>query len=134
MTTLTPDAQLFQVGSFALSAGMKSWWKLDCDALSQQDWGAIMSLACRLVGAFGSVEGVPRGGLKLADMLRYDREAGYPLLIVDDVLTTGASMERQRAGREAKGFVLFARGPCLPWVKALFTVHSDLQIARGVLP
>ncbi|KKL20362.1 hypothetical protein LCGC14_2456230, partial [marine sediment metagenome] len=48
------------------------------------------------------------------------------LLIVDDVLTTGASMEKQRAGRtNTIGAVIFARGDCPAWVKPLFAMEAQ---------
>jgi len=68
---------------------------------------------------FGAVEGVPSGGLRFAEALRQYQSAG-PLLIADDVLTTGASMELHRAGRDALGVVIFARGPCPAWVAPKF--------------
>jgi hypothetical protein len=48
----------------------------------------------------------------------------WPHLIVDDVLTTGASMEAARAklwpGSLPLGVVIFARGPCPDWVWPIF--------------
>lgn len=52
---------------------------------------------------------------------------GEGLLIVDDVLTTGRSMEKQRSKREAKGIVLFARGPCPLWVEAVWMLLRWLR-------
>ena len=37
-------------------------------------------------------------------------------------MTTGNSLEQQRNGREAIGYVIFARGPLPAWAKALFTL------------
>ena len=44
------------------------------------------------------------------------------MLIVDDVLTTGASMEHERARCSGRtiGVVLFARGPCPEWIHPVF--------------
>jgi hypothetical protein len=71
---------------------------------------------------------VPPGGLRLAETLRPFAFDG-PHLIVDDVLTTGRSMERHldelkkaRAdpGPRYVGAVIFASGQCPFWVDALF--------------
>lgn len=115
---------LFQLGNFTLHSGKTSRWKICCEALSPSDWEAlaVMTVEELNLPPFMSVEGVPRGGLDFAHYLRpfASWQAGRPVLLVDDVLTTGASMEVVRAGRQAIGVVLFARGPLLPWVKALF--------------
>lgn len=48
-----------------------------------------------------------------------------PVLICDDVLTTGVSMEEQRAGREVIGLVIFARAETPKWIRVLFTFNPD---------
>ena len=116
---------LFRWGEFKLSSGSTSCFKIDTDALEPADWYSIACLVMRMMPPFSKVEGVPRGGLPLARMLReraYATSAGG-LLIVDDVLSTGASMEKKRAGRKAKGFVVFSRAEPPPWVTALFTME-----------
>ncbi len=55
-----------------------------------------------------------------------------PLLIVDDVLTTGKTMERQRIrmgqrAKTAKGLVIFARALPPPWVQAIFTLAEGVE-------
>lgn len=112
---------LFQSGDFRLHSGGRSGFKIDCDALTEADWDTLAAMiASRFV--FGMVEGVPRGGLKLAQALyAYAQTPHNGLLIVDDVLTTGGSMAAQRAGRlNARGVVVFARGVCPPWVTPLW--------------
>jgi orotate phosphoribosyltransferase len=120
---------LFQLGDFTLNSGAKSRWKIEADALTDGDWAALAEMVRQLVGPYSSVEGVPRGGLKLAAALEpfavRDTVSNYHL-IVDDVLTTGGSMERLastvhvRHQKLVKGAVVFARGRCPGWVKALF--------------
>src|SRR5882762_9903692 len=102
---------LFQQGAFKLHSGNPSWFKIDCDELAKEDWDTIAKLTVQRVGYFGSIEGVPTGGYEFAKALRRYCSIGDPLLIVDDVFTTGISMETQRAGRDAIGVVLFARNP-----------------------
>lgn len=111
---------MFNMGGFTGAGGGQLDWKVECDDLDLFDWDAaayIVSGGFR----FGHVEGVPEGGNLFAQALR--KHASYGgLLIVDDVLTTGTSMEKHRAGREAQGIVLYARGPCPSWVQAVWTL------------
>lgn len=116
---------LFQWGSFRSTGGLQLSWKIECDSLTIADWINLANLIAASV-SFGSVEGVPRGGIKLADLLTSKATRG-PLLIVDDVLTTGGRMERQRAGRDAIGVVVFARGPCPTWITPIMEVHEAFR-------
>lgn len=122
---------LFHLGNFVLHSGASSRVKIDCGALTSEDWQAAALLAHRLVGPFGSVEGIPEGGLRFASALEPFITQG-PHLIVDDVLTTGASLQdarreaHRRRGSPAwvepgwcRGVVLFARGPLPPWAQAI---------------
>ena len=121
---------LFQQGNFELHSGEQSTWKIDCDALTDEDLGTLARIISDYLALsaqyseFGKVVGIPRGGLRLAQALEAYITPGCPLtLIVDDVLTTGQSMEAVRMfiGREeCLGVVLFARNPCPPWVRAVF--------------
>ena len=129
---------LFKTGDFHLSSGARSRHKIECDCLDEEDIRTIAMIIHRLVGPFSSVEGVPRGGLRLAEALRPFQTAATfaPHLIVDDVLTTGGSMERCReehnltAGRDGRrtiGAVIFARGECPAWVQAVFSCHGEME-------
>lgn len=136
---------IFKLGDFRAHSGAVLPWKVDLDDLASDDWACLARVVADLVGTFGRVEGVPRGGLRLADALRqyavqpvsteeapwrspYSR-ARRPLLVVDDVLTTGASM-RDAAGAARgrdphvliKGAVVFARSACPAWVTPVFTL------------
>lgn len=117
--------QLFQLGDFRLHGGQTSPWKIDCDALSDEDLATLADWARRSIRPFGSVEGVPTGGLRFAAALAPYVTAGEPPLIVDDVLTTGGSMEVQRAGRHATGLVIFARSDPQPWIKSIFRTFEN---------
>lgn len=116
---------LFRSGVHILHSGAPSTWKIDCEALSDADLDTLAALIVERCGPFGAVEGVPRGGLRLMLALSPYISAG-PLLIVDDVLTTGASLEAHRDGREAKGAVIFARGQWPSWVTPLFVDAAAL--------
>lgn len=115
---------LFQEGVFRLHSGTESDFKIDCDALADIEIAVLAKQLSKRVPSFGRVIGVPTGGLRLAEaMRRYVTEG--PLLIVDDVLTTGRSMDEMREGdRLAIGAVLFARGKCPEWVTPLFQMHE----------
>lgn len=117
---------LFNLGDFVSHSGFDLSWKIDCDALVDEDWAALALLISQSVPAFGPVEGVPEGGIKLAVALEPYRRHG-PLLIVDDVLTTGQSMEEQRAEREARGVVVFSRGPSPEWVTPIFRITEPFR-------
>jgi hypothetical protein len=151
----TLGLSLLQLGNFVLNSGKKSRWKLECDALTDADWDAAAYMVWKVAGPFDGVVGVPTGGLRLSARMRqyscYDPRdgsfilasvKGLPRLIVDDVLTTGGSMERtkqklyEQAGVSEKerpdlfaGAVLFARGPCPPWIKAVFQMAEPLWIS-----
>lgn len=120
---LNADYALFQTGNFRLHSGEEASFKIECDALSDLDWAALAKIIVTRIPPFGEVEGVPSGGLQLAAELEVYATEG-PVLIVDDVLTTGASMEEQRAGRDAIGAVVFARNGCPDWVTPLFTMAA----------
>ena len=78
---------------------------------------------------FREVVGIPKGGVKLAALLNAYATGNEkdPICIVDDVLTTGSSMEyfleqyqRNRRPLTAIGWVVFARTQTPDWVQALF--------------
>lgn len=136
---------LLNTGAFTLHSGQKTRFKIDCDALSDDDWDAIAELVVSQY-EFSEVIGIPRGGDKLAlRLVKHIDKTSDTLLIVDDVLTTGMSMieMRKRLGfsehthhhmddpdyvssRTCLGFVVFQRGePGLWWVESLFKLNDD---------
>ena len=123
---------LFQTGAFILHSGDPSTFKIDCDALTDADWAALAKEIAARVAPFTEVVGIPRGGLKLAEALKPYRtqKLGGAFLIVDDVLTTGRSMEEAREEHEKKwslilGAVVFARTSIWPWwITPLFEMRG----------
>lgn len=111
---------LFQEGAFLSHSGKMLGWKIECDALIDADIECLAWRTVNMIGGTYSVVGVPTGGFRFAEALKGLMHATVDLLIVDDVLTTGQSMEEQRADRIAKGVVIFARGPCPDWITPLF--------------
>lgn len=121
---------LLQRGRFRFNSGLISPFKIECDALNEEDWATAAMLVVARVDPFGKVEGVPSGGVKLASALQQYVSAG-PLLIVDDVLTTGGSMERHRDRRDAIGAVLFSHGTLLDWVTPIFVLSQTEHTMRS---
>lgn len=116
---------LFQFGPVTLASGRTSMFKVECDALTDDDWRCLAYMLFDRLPPFGRVEGVPRGGLKLAEHLAVYVRPCETLLIVDDVYTSGGSMERHRNGREAIGAVVFAREPITHgWIRGLWTLGA----------
>jgi len=123
---------LFQTGQYKLNSGKVSYFKIECDALTDDDIESLAHMISQIVPKFSSVTGVPRGGVKLAESLeKYIDTSTSRVLIVDDVLTTGGSMERMREQFSCNkdnivGSVIFARGKCPEWIIPLFSMrHTE---------
>lgn len=128
---------LFQLGKFTLHSGEKTDWKIDCDALTNDDIEAIALMMSEIVlTPFKKVFGVPSGGIRLAKALeKHSWEDSPKYLIVDDVLTTGNSMNeyKEKISLEHKipqhcfdGAVIFSRisASGMPnWVESLFRIY-----------
>jgi len=117
---------LFETGNFKLHSGQSSTWKINCDALTDSDIAALAYLIARQI-SFADVVGIPEGGTRLASALeQYRSKSSDITLIVDDVLTTGASMETMRTKHPGSlGIVIFARGKLPIGVGALFQCNVE---------
>ena len=117
---------LFQSGRFTLASGHTTDFKIECDALTDDDWQTIGHLLRTRLRPFGDVVGVPRGGLKLAEVMKQYITPGEPkLLIVDDVYTTGGSIRKFCADYypiPMIGAVVFARRRPDHWITPLFSM------------
>lgn len=120
---------LFQRGNFVLASGARSAWKIECDALTREDWAALAVMAAELLPPFREVRGVPRGGLPFAEALaEYVAPDSDHLLIAEDVVTTGGSIERFLKSTEVGSFArvlgvcAFARGAAPDWITPVFTL------------
>ena len=116
---------LFQLGNFISHAGNELEWKIECDALTDEDWDCLAKMISERT-EFGSLYGIPRGGVKLQNALEKYITKGNPIrLVVDDVYTTGKSMRDVMTGNDI-GFVVFARKPiefsAQYYIRALFTM------------
>ena len=133
---------LFQMGEFTLHSGKKSKWKIDCDALTIMEYKTLAWIVGKEWGLkFVFVECIG-GAVKkdrvtntynFATELRNYGTGDFkdPILIVDDVLTTGASMERRKeecedmyGDYEVIGVVIFARGMCPDWIHPIFKMDG----------
>jgi orotate phosphoribosyltransferase len=130
--------ELFQLGDFVLAGGARSGWKIECDAFTPAEWRCLAVMAAERLPPFGSVHGVPYGGLPFAEALRRHAVLGHDtVLVAEDVVTTGGSVERYvkelREGSRAApsttyvGVCVFARGKCPPWVYPLFQMGEAFR-------
>lgn len=118
----------YDKNKFKLHSGRKSDFKIDCDALTDEDLAALAKKVSQSHLRFREVIGIPKGGLRFAEALKpYCRRRG-DILIVDDVYTSGGSMrdfmeataatlagntdslEFDRYMRSLRGLVIFSRG------------------------
>ena len=132
------EAKLFEWGKFISHAGNELNFKLECDAISPEEWDCLANMIMEYQDMpFRSVEGIPRGGVPLADALKKyaTGEEKHQPMIVDDIYTTGKSFDdyMQKHYPEALGawgykWVVFQRGPTR-WkhvgnVKSLFKLYG----------
>jgi len=121
---------LFERGEFTSNAGLTLDFKIDCDALTDEDIETLAKIIGISIG-FSKAISVPTGGDRLtAALVPYEDVAYDTILIVDDVLTTGGSMERVKNELihddeygeydEIIGVVVFARGECPDWITPIF--------------
>lgn len=116
---------LFQSGVFKLASGGYSNWKIECDALTKEDWATLAAMAYEVLPPFGEVVGVPRGGIPFANALRDYITVGHVnLLIAEDVVTTGKSINQYKDGDSTIGVCVFAREKCPDWITPLFRMYK----------
>jgi orotate phosphoribosyltransferase len=124
---------LFEKKEFFSHSGDLLDWKIECDALTDEDIETLAYLISKKY-TFRRVYGLPTGGVRLGIALqKYTDENSEVSLIVDDVLTTGKSMEDHRHNvwaealsdnEEVAGVVIFARKECPYWVVPIFQLHD----------
>ena len=84
---------LFKWGGFTGASGKYLPFKIDCDALTNDDWKCIANIVFQQINIpFKTVYGVPSGGFKFAEsLIIYEDPTASNILIVDDVWTSGIS-------------------------------------------
>jgi hypothetical protein len=114
---------LFYKKPFKSASGQILQWKIECDALTKKDWECLAYMIHERCGEFGSVYGIPTGGEPLAKALeQYANPASSIRLLVDDVYTTGGSIEKYRQPNDLV-WVVFARKRPTHGVNALFVME-----------
>lgn len=120
------NKNLFEKKTFVMHSGDVGHWKIECDALTDVEIDTlayIISIKLK----FNEVIGIPTGGVRIAKALdKYKSDKGF-CLIIDDVLTTGNSMEmvkKQYSDKNIMGVVLFARKKCPDWIIPLFQISK----------
>ena len=125
------SARLFTAGDFTSHAGLPLKWKLECDAISPDEWRCIAKMIKDYqTEPFQAAVGIPRGGAPMGFALNaYATDnPENKLLSFDDVYTTGTSFKdycEEHKHDDVFKWVLFAR--CMAkdlkyGVKALFTM------------
>ena len=116
---------LFVKKDWMMHSGHPACYKVECDALTDEDLDTLAFIVS-LKGLFRSVIGVPTGGIRFATALEKYKSNSGVRLIVDDVLTTGQSMEQMKitlGWTDAVGVVIFSRGACPDWIRPIFQMH-----------
>ena len=131
------NKSLFNHGEFKSHSGNQLDWKIDCDSLSHED----LECLTRLVGqklVFDVTIPIPRGGIKFARLLNDYTSLDVGIercLIVDDVLSTGGSMEELRTellgegikSEDITGVVIFARTKPADWIHPIFQLSNTFH-------
>ena len=87
---------LFQYGDFKSHAGLPLKWKLECDAIKDEEWDCVAKMIMDYQKRpFYKAVGIPRGGIKMAKALQKyaSGDPSHFTLICDDVFTTGTSFK-----------------------------------------
>ena len=107
---------LFVDEEFTSHAGLSLSWKIEMDALYVSDWRCLAKIILEYEKRpFRKAVGIPRGGKRLGDILNESATGNPddPVLIVDDVYTTGTSfrdfIEENYADDNVICWTVFAR-------------------------
>ena len=124
---------LFQEYNYVGHAGGNLTWKIECDALTSNEWNVLANLILHYEKRpFRVAVGIPTGATELGNILNQHAtgEAHHPVLVVDDVYTTGTSFrefkEANYKDEHIIQWVCFARKPTTHDVNALFTMPAEV--------
>jgi hypothetical protein len=124
---------LFEKKTFTMHSGDVGHWKIECNALTDVEINTLAYIISSKL-KFNDVIGIPKGGIRIAKALdKYKSNKGC-CLIIDDVLTTGNSMEEAKklhSDKDVIGVVLFARAKCPEWIIPLFQMSRFFSKLGG---
>lgn len=127
LETIIREIDLFRKGDFQLHSGDLSWFKIDCNALTDNDIEFLADYIIKELGfKFEYASGIPTGGLRLANALNKRANGDVnTILIVDDVFTTGKSIEEHKKLFKSPDIIIgcvvvFARKKCPEWITPIF--------------
>jgi len=125
---------LFDDEEFISHAGLKLGWKIEMDALYTDDWRCLAKMIMEYENRpFRKAVGIPRGGVRLGEMLDKHSTGNPddPVLIVDDVYTTGTSfrefIEENYPDDNVICWTVFARDVISGNINALFQMPSTMR-------
>ena len=123
---------LFQDVDIIGHAGGRLTWKIECDALSDAEWRTLANILLIYERRpFRVAVGIPTGATQLGNILNEyaTGEPQHPVLVVDDVYTTGTSFrefkEKHYNDEHIIQWVIFARKPTTNDINALFTMPAE---------
>lgn len=122
---------MFVDNTFISHSGLELKWKIECDHLTDEDLETLAKLIADKF-KFRCVVSIPSGGDRFSlKLIKYTTlNLSDPILIVDDVLTTGKSMNKYKSfyrNENVIGVVIFARRKCPRWVFPIFTLNKDIE-------
>ena len=125
---------LFVDEEFTSHAGLQLGWKIEMDALYENDWRCLAKMILEYeTRPFREAVGIPRGGKRLGDILNESSTGNPddPVLIFDDVYTTGTSFKEFIAENYLVTPVIcwavFARDVVSSNVNVLFQMPSSMR-------
>ena len=85
--TMNENIKLFQTTDFKSHSGLDLSWKIECDALQDGEWFTLSKMIMELSPPFSKAVGIPRGCVKLGDLLNIHGTGKRtdPICIVDDL-------------------------------------------------
>lgn len=125
---------MFKDKKFISRSGKRLKFKIECDSLAFEDIRVFTKI---ITGNFTykSVD-MPETGCSPLQLLKHvlelktSKDGEFDVLIIDDVFTTGNSMEdvkKRHKGKNIIGVVLFSRGKCPKWITPIFELNDFFQ-------
>lgn len=133
---------LFEEKAFISHAGLDLTWKVECDALTDNDWYCLARRAYELLPhGQNRYAYIPKGGYKffkaytayiITQPVHFGEKPAY--IIFDDVYTTGRSMGAYEFLLRSNGYegpiigcVVFARQTTPIWIEAIWVLNENIK-------